>query len=245
MRAQMHGEVHLDTPPTTPTALSSSAHHLFAEANSIHERLHKVSSLAPGDQVNTLLSRLVSLCIPPYDPELVTYFNKIDGIDTLRTSLRTLCSTAEGELEAHWALRILHQCSSVTGMRAHSPTRKQVNACRRLIARAGTPGAVSLLPQLPRSDTPRSITPPRLASYLHSTAPHRIHWLGALAVDFLLPRRRIPGRRRAQHRPRRRRPCHIAGACQRSRLRATNDLRMRRRQCWFSCASRRDRLVCI
>ena len=95
------------TPPTTPSTLSSSVHQLVSEIRDIHTKLSELSSLAPSEQVNTLLTRLVSLCVVPYSTEFTTYFFKISSVEQLCDKLRPICSAAEGELEKYWAKRML------------------------------------------------------------------------------------------------------------------------------------------
>jgi nicotianamine synthase len=104
----------LETPPRTPTALATSAQALASEIRNIHHSLSELPDLAPGDRVNSLLTRLVSLCVIPYSDEFVAYFSNIEGIDTLCKKLRPLCATAEGELEKFWARKIVNEsCNSI------------------------------------------------------------------------------------------------------------------------------------
>jgi nicotianamine synthase len=105
--ARGHIELRTDTPPTTPTAISTSAHQLFTEIRTIHKELRELDDLAPEEKTNGLLTRLVNLCIIPYDPRFTEYFITIDGVEELCVSLRSLCAVAEGELEKYWAAKIL------------------------------------------------------------------------------------------------------------------------------------------
>src|SRR5687767_12029241 len=93
----------LQTPPGTPPITAISARTLASEIRDIYRALSELADLAPGDNVNALLTRLVSLCIVPYSHDFVSYFSSIEGIHTLCEQLRPLCATAEGELEQYWA----------------------------------------------------------------------------------------------------------------------------------------------
>lgn len=95
------------TPPRTPTALASSVHELFHEIRDIYNKVSTLPSLAPGEQINQLLTRLVSLCIISYSAEFTRCFFDIDGVADLCKRLRPICAAAEGELEKHWAKRII------------------------------------------------------------------------------------------------------------------------------------------
>ena len=97
-----------NTPPSTPTTTSVAAHQLLSEVQSIYSALKNCSSLAPGPEVNTLLTRLVDLCIQPQSPACITYFFSLPVVPSLCQSLRPLCAAAEGELERHWTDRILN-----------------------------------------------------------------------------------------------------------------------------------------
>jgi nicotianamine synthase len=102
------------TPPVTPNATSTSAHQLVSEIRNIYTSLADLSSLAPSGQVNTLLTRLVNLCIVPYSAEFTAYFLNIPSVESLCMKLRPLCSEAEGELENHWARRMLDTLGKYT-----------------------------------------------------------------------------------------------------------------------------------
>jgi nicotianamine synthase len=95
------------TPPSTPTATTRSARNLFTEIQAIYTTLAALSSLAPGEQVNELLTRLVNLCIVPYSAQATAKLFAMQGIGELCQALRPLCASAEGELEGFWAGRIL------------------------------------------------------------------------------------------------------------------------------------------
>ncbi|RAR02611.1 nicotianamine synthase [Stemphylium lycopersici] len=100
------------TPPVTPNATNTSAHQLVSEIRDIYTTLNELSSLAPSDPVNTLLTRLVNLCVVPYSAEFTTCFFQIAGVEALCAKLRPLCSEAEGELEKYWAERMLAELAN-------------------------------------------------------------------------------------------------------------------------------------
>ncbi len=106
----------LQTPPGTPPLAASSAQELASEIRNIKHALSELSDLKPGDEVNSLLTRLVNLCIAPYSSEVITYFFGIEGISTLCEQLRPLCATAEGELERFWAGKIVEESLESKGM---------------------------------------------------------------------------------------------------------------------------------
>jgi nicotianamine synthase len=112
---------HAITPPRTPTAATASAHKLFVEIQDIHTTLHGLSSLAPGGQVDELLTRLVGLCIETHSVDFISNFFSIRGVSDLCASLRPLCGAAEGELEKYWAGRIIREANEQqnTSMRKH------------------------------------------------------------------------------------------------------------------------------
>ncbi|KAF1846284.1 Nicotianamine synthase [Cucurbitaria berberidis CBS 394.84] len=103
------------TPLTTPTELALSAHQLFTEIESIYNELRTIASLAPRDRVNNLLTRLVSLCISPHSTTFMSHFSSILGVKELCADLRPLCAAAEGELERHWARRIIDSTANIQG----------------------------------------------------------------------------------------------------------------------------------
>jgi hypothetical protein len=100
---------HTITPPRTPTATKSSAHMLFAEIQDIHTSLSALPNLAPGGQVDELLTRLVGLCITPQSADFVSNLFSIRGVNKLCEELRPLCAVAEGHLEKYWAERIIKE----------------------------------------------------------------------------------------------------------------------------------------
>lgn len=104
----------VQTPPTTPTTATMSAHQILSEIQSIYRTLSSLESLAPSVPVNTLLTRLVNLCVVPYSETLSSYFFAISGVEDLCVKLRPICSQAEGELERYWANRIVEIASGTT-----------------------------------------------------------------------------------------------------------------------------------
>lgn len=105
------------TPPVTPNGISAAVHQLVAEIRDIHSRLSELSSLAPSYQVNTLLTRLVNLCVVPYSAEFTAYFFNISGVEQLCDKLRPICSEAEGELEKFHTERMLKELGTLPSCR--------------------------------------------------------------------------------------------------------------------------------
>jgi nicotianamine synthase len=103
------------TLPTTPITMDSPVHNLTDELHHILTALKQLPNLAPGLQVNTLLSRLVNLCAEPYSEDFANKVFEISGMQTLASALRPICAEAEGELERHWARRMLDTSDSVAG----------------------------------------------------------------------------------------------------------------------------------
>ncbi|KAF2708055.1 Nicotianamine synthase [Pleomassaria siparia CBS 279.74] len=101
-----------NTPPSTPTAMSTDAHAFVEEVRTIYSALIVLPDLAPGQQINALLSRLVYLCIEPRGEDLADYVMEIEGVEELCEKLRPLCAEAEGELERHWAERMIATANS-------------------------------------------------------------------------------------------------------------------------------------
>ncbi|KAH5106895.1 hypothetical protein HBI46_101220 [Parastagonospora nodorum] len=106
------GPTNAITPPRTPTTTTSSAHKLFAEIQEIYADLLKLPNLAPGGQVDELLTRLVGLCITPQSADFVSTLFSIRGANELYEELRPLCAAAEGELEKFWAGRIIQDAEA-------------------------------------------------------------------------------------------------------------------------------------
>lgn len=106
-------------PHSTPTATSSSAHQLLHDLQTIHSTLNTLPSLAPGPETNTLFTGVVDLCTRPYSETFVSTFLSLPGVEELSLSLRILCSEAEGELERHWAGRILDSLSRISDSRCN------------------------------------------------------------------------------------------------------------------------------
>src|SRR5690242_11805799 len=98
-----------ETPPLTPNVTATSCQNLVSEIRSIYHALIELPDLAPGNKVNALLTRLVSICVEPYSQDFITYFFHIEGVHTLCEQLRPLCAIAEGELERFWAHKIFSE----------------------------------------------------------------------------------------------------------------------------------------
>jgi nicotianamine synthase len=111
----------VDTPPPTPTAMTSSAHAFIEEIRSIHAALLTLPNLVPGPKINALLTRLVDLCTLPYGNDFANYVLNIKGVSELCLQLRPICGAAEGELERHWAQRILSTAQSQSRRESPSP----------------------------------------------------------------------------------------------------------------------------
>jgi nicotianamine synthase len=107
---------HTITPPSTPTSTTRSASFLFTQISAIYTTLSSLPSLAPGNQIDALLTRLVELCIEPHDSEVVAKLFAMQGMTELCESLRPLCGAAEGELEGYWARRIVREANEVQGI---------------------------------------------------------------------------------------------------------------------------------
>ncbi|KAF2492306.1 Nicotianamine synthase [Lophium mytilinum] len=73
--------------------------------STIYHNISLLRDLNPRDEVNTLFSELVSICIRPYHPTVVS--NVLSSLKTKAAHIRELCSSAEGALERHWAKRML------------------------------------------------------------------------------------------------------------------------------------------
>jgi nicotianamine synthase len=102
-------EALLVSPPVTPNSTSMAAYQVLSEIEEIHSKLNKLSSLAPSHQINSLLTRLVTLCVVPYSAEFTTCFFRISGVEQLCDRLRPICSEAESELEKYHAERMLKE----------------------------------------------------------------------------------------------------------------------------------------
>jgi hypothetical protein len=102
----------VDTPPSTPTAMTSSAHAFVEEIRSIYTSLLTLPNLVPGTRINALFTRLVDLCILPYGDDFAHYVLGIKGVEELCLQLRPICGAAEGELERYWAHQILQTARS-------------------------------------------------------------------------------------------------------------------------------------
>lgn len=173
-----------NTPPRTPSEMSTSAHNLVSQLQSMLERLSSLETLVPGEEINTMLTSLVNLCIAPYTSEFTTYVLNMEGISLLCEQLRSICAMAEGELEKYWAHRILQDASSG----AFTVTASYIAPANKSI-RNSTPNLrpstlLPILPKLPRPLPTRMLDPRSLPPI--STAQHRIHRLWTTAFDFAL-----------------------------------------------------------
>lgn len=73
---------------------------LIAHIVQIHGSVSKLESLRPSKQVNTLLTHLVNLCIPPSSIDITAL---PEETQLIRHSLITLCGKAEGLLELEFS----------------------------------------------------------------------------------------------------------------------------------------------
>ncbi|CAA3020770.1 nicotianamine synthase-like [Olea europaea var. sylvestris] len=65
-----------------------------------YEKISRLDSLEPSEDVNTLLTELVLTCMPPYQIDCTKLCKKIQEI---RSELIRLCGEAEGLLEKHYS----------------------------------------------------------------------------------------------------------------------------------------------
>lgn len=85
------------------TTVSSIASSLIDEICHIHHQLSHVDCLVPGDHVNALFTKLVTICTFQYDDDTVkTVLNDIHILALIPT-LRTMASQGEYFLELTWA----------------------------------------------------------------------------------------------------------------------------------------------
>jgi nicotianamine synthase len=103
------------TPPHTPSITTAAAHKLATEIYDIYHSLINLPNLKPGNEVNALLTRLVDLCIETYDRDFVADFFNVGGINAICSQLRSLCATAEGELESFWAQKLISESLKYNG----------------------------------------------------------------------------------------------------------------------------------
>lgn len=125
----------LQTPPRTPNLNATSCQTLASEIRNIYHALTELPDLAPGKEVNALLTRLVSLCVVPYSHDFIAYFFNIEGIYPLCERLRPLCAMAEGELELFWAKKIVEDSFESKGM--FPPSSKDLIIDGHMILRTG------------------------------------------------------------------------------------------------------------
>lgn len=205
----------LQTPPRTPTLNATAVQTLASKIRDIHHALAELPDLRPGDKVNTLLTRLVSLCVIPYSSEFINYFFNIDEMHVLCEKLRPLCATAEGELERFWASKIVDESSRSRGTSittTHIPRDPRVCRLNTSLTSSSNatpnpspPQHLPLPPKLYRPLPHRMRHPFRLPTFTNNTtSEHRVHWLRTPSSHLAMHPRRLPDRARAQHRPRHR-----------------------------------------
>ena len=93
-----------------------AAQPLVQEITSIHRMLSSLPNLAPGREVNSLLSRLVDLCTAYYSEAFADYVLSLPIFENMCAALQPMCATAEGELEMYWAERMLQDSRERAGM---------------------------------------------------------------------------------------------------------------------------------
>ncbi|KXJ89601.1 Nicotianamine synthase [Microdochium bolleyi] len=81
----------------------SAAVHIVDSIVEAHGQLTTLPSLAPGEPINTILTRLVSTCCEIHAPEVITAVLSTAVVQELLPSLRQLCGESECHLETHWA----------------------------------------------------------------------------------------------------------------------------------------------
>ncbi|GAB5590689.1 hypothetical protein Unana1_05589 [Umbelopsis nana] len=90
-----------------PSVISETSQKLIDEIETIYSELACLPSLKPGATTNKLFSRLVGICIKPYDA--VTVFEVLEHarIVELVKHLRDVCSMGEYLLEFQWSQQII------------------------------------------------------------------------------------------------------------------------------------------
>ncbi|KAF2006293.1 Nicotianamine synthase [Amniculicola lignicola CBS 123094] len=162
---------------------SPSVRVLIDEIIDIYHALSYLPELVPGPQVNALLTRLVNLCIEPYDSSFTAQIFETPGISTLYKHLRPMCAEAEAHLEMHWAQHIISTASPTV---AQIPALHSKKGNGNGDAELGSP--TSLLHAFPYYDNyidltrlEGSILEAFLPSYTSSTrptAPRKILFIG-------------------------------------------------------------------
>ncbi len=209
---------------TSPTALLS-------EMGAIEHLLARCPHLAPADDVDGLLTRLVDLCIAPYSADFAERFFAADAATALCRSLRSLCATAEAELERHWVARMLDAAAASEGTRLRARAHSTALMRSRHLPRPAhlPPRRLPLLRQLPRPRAPRVLAARHLPA--RAAAHHRLPGLRPAPADVLLPAGRLPARPRAQRRSRRGRRAGLAPPRHEPRPRRAHGLHVRGRGC--------------
>ncbi|KAF4359929.1 hypothetical protein G4B88_028680 [Cannabis sativa] len=73
---------------------------LVVKVSEIYEKISKLDSLNPSNQVNFLFTQLVLSCIPTCPIDVTKFSNRVKE---MRSKLITLCGKAEGLLESHYS----------------------------------------------------------------------------------------------------------------------------------------------
>ncbi|KAI8647945.1 Nicotianamine synthase [Parasitella parasitica] len=85
---------------------SSSVSSLINEICHIHHQLSNFDCLIPGDHVNSLFTKLVTICTFQYDNETVKAVLRDSHIVTITPTLRAMASQGEYFLELGWANKL-------------------------------------------------------------------------------------------------------------------------------------------
>ena len=193
-----------NTPSATTLEMDSSAHEVVRDIRGIYTALNGLSSLKPGPQVNTLLIRLVEICIASHSEAFASQILSLQGVDDLCATLRPLCATAEGELEKYWTLRILETSKKKLGKRTtfftdQSNIRNSDTSPKPIkYIRPTTPRLLPIPPELSRSQPSRMLNvggfSPQLLDNLPPIALQDcVHRLGTSPAHLILRARTIPG----------------------------------------------------
>ncbi|KIW03309.1 uncharacterized protein PV09_05520 [Verruconis gallopava] len=73
----------------------------------LHKKLRMLHSLVPDLKVNQVFNELVSLCLQPFDEDVVDRVLRNDRVKEIVPTLRSICSAGESELECYWSDRII------------------------------------------------------------------------------------------------------------------------------------------
>jgi hypothetical protein len=86
---------------------TSETAEIVDELVSLFNKIASLPDLKPCLATNTLFDRLVTLCVKPHSSVVSGQVLENKRIRAVIVRLRQICSKSEGELERHWARRIL------------------------------------------------------------------------------------------------------------------------------------------